>query len=395
MAKKTSRKTTTRKKAAARGTVAAPKRRSSSRGKKLPTGEKIVALAESVGVSASKQRDPSIEIPLRTLSNAQYSKAKRIIEMGDKTATRNFFDLNKAKGFMQTLLIASGCKRLIDEDKTVSIRGLYYLSKHTIAGTNEKTFDGQSESDPIIEDLEVALGSLREELHVFASSRGTIAGNLTVVSKGDEIDLRKMGAGGMSIPGIVEPDVLQFKKCDAKFILHVEKDTVWQRFNEDKFWKKHNCILTHGNGQPPRGVRRMLHRMHNELKLPLYCLLDNDPWGYYIYSVIKQGSINLAFESKRMAVPDAKLIGIRSRDFEEFDLSDDVKIAIDNKDIKRARQIMAYPWFKGKKEWEKEIAHMLKHGFKMEVESLLTKSISFVTETYVPNRLRHRTKWLD
>lgn len=365
------------------------------RKRKTPTAEKIVALAESVGVAAGEKRDPAIEIPLRTLSNAQYSKSKRIIEMGDKTATRNFFDLSKAKGFMQTLLIASGCKRLIDEDKTVSIRGLYYLSKHTIAGTNEKTFDAQVDSDPIIEDLEVALASLREELHVFASSRGTIAGNLTVVSKGDEINLRKMGAGGMSIPGIVEPDVLQFKKCDAKFILHVEKDTVWQRFNEDKFWQKHDCILTHGNGQPPRGVRRLLHRMHNELKLPVYCLLDNDPWGYYIYSVIKQGSINLAFESGRMAVPDAKLIGIRSRDFEEFELSDDVKIAIDNKDIKRARQILAYPWFAGKKEWETEIAHMLQHGFKMEVESLLTKSISFVTETYVPSRLRHRTKWLD
>ena len=57
--------------------------------------------------------------------------------------------------------------------------------------------------------------------------------------------------------------------------------------------RKHNCIMTHGGGQPPRGVRRILHLLHHELKLPVYCLLDNDPWGYYIYSVIKQGSINL------------------------------------------------------------------------------------------------------
>ena len=42
-------------------------------------------------------------------------------------------------------------------------------------------------------------------------------------------------------------------RCNAKFVLHVEKDTVWRRFNEDKFWKAHDCILTHGNGQPPRG----------------------------------------------------------------------------------------------------------------------------------------------
>jgi len=368
---------------------------SSTKARKTHATDQIVGLADMIVGQASKKKDPALEIPQRTLSNANYNKSRRIIEMGNKSATRNFFDMSKAKSFMQTVLIASGCKYLIDEDKTLSIRGLYYRMKHTIPGTNEKTFNDQDESDPIIEDVEVALNSLREELHVFASQRGSIAGNLTVVSKGDEIDLRRMGSGGWGIPGIVEPDVLQFKKCEAKFILHVEKDTVWQRFNEDKFWKEHNCIITHGNGQPPRGVRRLLYRMHDELKLPLFCLLDNDPWGYYIYSVIKQGSINLAFESNRMAVPDAKFIGVRSRDFEDFGLSDDVKIAVDDKDIKRANQIMSYPWFKGKKEWEKEIAAMLKHGFKMEVESLLTKSISFVTETYVPERLKQRSLWLD
>ena len=362
---------------------------------KSPAAGKIIGLAESVVKYAEKKKSPAIAIPLRTLSNAKFNKSRGIIEMGDKRSTRDFFDLGKARSFMQTMLIASGCKKLIDEDKTVSIRGLYYLSKHSIKGTNEKTFNDQNESDPIIEDLEVALDSLREELHVFASSRGTIAGNLTIVSKGDEIDLRRMGTSGWQIPGIVEPDVLQFKKCEAKFILHVEKDTVWQRFSEDKFAQKNNCIITHGNGQPPRGVRRLLSRMHNELKLPIFCLLDNDPWGYYIYSVIKQGSINLAFESARMAVPAAKFIGIRSRDYEDYGLKDDVKIAIDNNDIKRAKQIMNYPWFKGKKDWEREIDLMLKHGFKMEVESLLTKSISFVTETYVPEKLKQKNLWLD
>lgn len=358
-------------------------------------GEKLAGLAESVVEAARKRQDPTVRIPLRTLSNARFNKTRRIIEMGDAKQDRRFFNLGMAKSFMQTLLVASGCKVLIDEDKTASIRQIYYRLKHTIAGTNEKTFNDQSESDPILEDLEVAINALREELHVFADSRGSIAGNLTVVSKGDTIDLRRMGAGGMAIPSIVEPDVFEFRKCDARFVLHVEKGTVWQRFNEDKFWKEHNCILTHGGGQPPRGVRRLLHRMHNELKLPLYCLLDNDPWGYYIYSVIKQGSINLAFESQRMAVPDAVFIGVRSGDFEEFGLTDDVKIDIDEKDIKRAKQILNYPWFEGKKEWKKEIELMLKHGFKMEVESLLTKGISFVTETYVPQKLKDKKSWLD
>lgn len=369
--------------------------RKTNRSASKETVRKLEALAESVVQAARKKRDPSITIPLRTLSNARYSKAKRIIEMGDASQDRRFFNVGMAKSFMQTLLVASGCKKLIAEDKTASIRQVYYSLKHDIPGTSEKTFNDQDESDPILEDLEVSLGALREQLHVFAENKGSIAGNLTVVSRGDTIDLRRMGAAGMSVPSIVEPDVFQFGKCEAQFVLHVEKGTVWQRFNEDKFWKKNNCILTHGGGQPPRGVRRLLYRMHEELKLPIYCLLDNDPWGYYIYSVIKQGSINLAFESQRMAVPDAKFIGVRSGDYEEFGLSDNVKIAIDEKDIKRARQVLAYPWFEGKKDWKKEIDLMLGHGFKMEVESLVSKGISFVTEQYVPRKLKDPKSWLD
>ena len=214
-----------------------------------------------------------------------------------------------------------------------------------------------------------------------------MVGNITVVDNGDEIDCRRMGTGGYAIPSICEPDVIEFKKVDADFVLHVEKDTVWQRFNEDRFWETHNCILTEGSGQPPRGVRRMLHRLNKEHGLPIYCLLDCDPWGHYIYSVIKQGSISLAFESQRLAIPDAKFMGIRAIDYDRCDLSDDVKIDLSDRDITRAKQIAAYPWFEGNTQWQKEIKKMLSNGFKMEVESLITKDISYVTESYVPERL--------
>jgi DNA topoisomerase-6 subunit A len=240
----------------------------------------------------------------------------------------------------------------------------------------------------------VALGALREELHVFAENRGSMVGNITIVDKGDEIDCRRMGSGGYALPSIVEPDVIQFKKCEAKFVLHVEKGTVWNRFNEDRFWEKHNCILTHGAGQPPRGCRRLLQRLNQELKLPIICVLDNDPWGHYIYSVIKQGSISLAFESSRLAIPEAKFLGIRAKDFRECGLDDAVKIELTENDVKRAKEIAAYPWFAGHRGWQKEIDALLANGFKMEVESLITKDISYVSETYVPERLRKKD-WLD
>jgi DNA topoisomerase-6 subunit A len=345
------------------------------------------ALAGGVVESAAKSRTPHMDIPSRSLSNVRYNTSKRFIEMGTGKNRRELFNLSQAKAYMQSLLVASGAKRLIDEGKSTSLRGLYYMLKHTIEGTKEETFDVQSDSDTIIEDMEVTLNALREEMHLYAQKRGEMVGPIVLVDSGDEIDCSRMGSGGYGIPSIVESDRIQFKKCDAKFILHVEKDTVWQRFNEDKFWRKHNCILTHGAGQPPRGVRRMLNRMNDELKLPIYCLLDNDPWGYYIYSVIKQGSINLAYESRRMAIPDVRFMGLRSIDYERCDLSPSVQIKLNDQDIKRAKQIAAYPWFAKKKEWQKEIAKMLDNGFKLEVEALISKDISYVTEQYVPDRL--------
>ncbi len=358
------------------------------------TRDKVVNMADTVVKAAKRSKDPAIDIPTRSLSNVSYNKRKRFIEMGKNTNRRQLFNLSQAKSYMQTMLVGSGCKQLLDQGKSTSIRGLYYLLKHTIEGTKEETFNDQGECDPVIEDVEVLLGSLREELHLYAQKRGDMVGNIVLVDSGDTIDCSQMGSGGYGIPSIVEPDVMQFKQCKAKFILHVEKASVWQRFNEDKFWKTHNCLLTHGNGQPPRGVRRMLNRLHNELKLPIYCVLDNDPWGYYIYSVIKQGSINLAYESSRMAIPDAKYLGLRSIDLERCDLSDSVKIALNENDRKRAKQIAKYPWFENKKPWQKEIQKMLTNDFKLEVESLISKDISYVTEEYVPERLEMQD-WLD
>ena len=379
----------------ARKKKVAPIRRAADAPVKLTDKDKktlksIVGMGDRVVKIAGLSRAPHLEIPSRSLSNVKFNKSKRFIEMGKGTNKRELFNLSQAKSYMQTMLVASGCKQLIEQGKSTSIRGMYYLLKHTIEGTKEETFNEQSECDPVIEDVEVSLNALREELHVYASNRGSIVGNLVFDDSGDEIDCSRMGSGGYTIPSICEPDIIQFKKCEADFILHVEKDTVWRRFNEDKFWRTHNCILTHGGGQPPRGVRRLLHRMHHELELPVYCLLDNDPWGYYIYSVIKQGSINLAYESRRMAIPGAKFMGLRSKDYDRCELTPSVTIKLSDQDIKRAKQIASYPWFKDKKPWQKEIQTMLKNGFKLEVEALISKDISYVTEQYVPDRLEDR-----
>ena len=105
----------------------------------------------------------------------------------------------------------------------------------------------------------------------------------------------------------------------------------------------------------------MTRRLHEEYKLPVYVLVDNDPWGYYIYSVVKQGSINLAFESERMAIPKAKFIGLSSADPDRYGLPRNVGIKLNDKAIGRAKEPLKYRW------------RMLASGLKYELDALANK----------------------
>ena len=369
-------------------------------------GKRIESMAKGIAALVGKCQDPFIDIPSRTLSNVRFNEKRGIIELLDGKQRRFFFSLlgrrkgegSQAKKFMQTVRVAEVCRRLIDANDSTSIRDLFYNLKMPIKsgngkGPKELVFNEQSESDPIIEDIEVTVGALREELGVHAETKGTMVGPMTVNDNGDTIELTAMGSGGWGVPSIVESDVIRFVKCKAKFILLIEKGAVWQRFNKDRFWEKHKCMIIHGGGQPPRGVRRLIFRMHNELKLPLYVLVDNDPWGYYIYSVLKQGSINLAFESQRMAIPAARFIGMSSFDAERFDIPSHVPMPLTDEDRRRAREIRNYPWFQ-KRLWQREIKHMEALGVKLELEALSNKHFSFITEEYLPKKLKDK-RWLD
>ena len=353
---------------------------------------KLVGVADVVITAAQRQKDPTLAIPVRSLSNVTFNERKGMIEMGKGKQARSFFNVGMAKKFMQTVLVADALSELQRANLTTSLREIYYRTKHTIKNSHENTFDAQSESDPVIEDLEVSLEALREDLHVRAENGGSVVGPLVLSDDGDRVDCAKLGKGGYSVPSIVEPEYLQIKKCTADFVLLVEKGTQWNRLSEDKFWRRYNCVLLTGNGQPPRGVRRLARRLHEEKRLPVYVLVDNDPWGYYIYSVVKQGSINLAFESQRMAIPKAKF-GLSSADPDRYGLPRNVGIKLNEKDISRARELLNYQWFQNTP-WQKEIKRMLSSGLKYELDALANKDFQYLSKTYLPRKLKEKD-WLD
>lgn len=349
--------------------------------------KKLSESGEKVLKQIQKGDNPSIELPIRNLNNIYFDKQSKTIKLGDKTSERQFLNVAHARKFMQTVLVAAEIQKVIDAKATVSIRDLYYALKHTIAGTNENTFEEQAESDPIIEDIEAGLDLLREELHLAASSKGVIVGDMKVKDGKDTIDLNRMGSGGWGVPSNVEPERIEFKDLSADYVLFIEKDAVWKRFNEDAFWKKNKCIIVTGRGQPSRAERRLVQRLNKEYNLPVYALMDADPWGMYIYSVIKQGSISLSYSEEKLATPDTKYIGLTVKDVETFKIPKEVTIKLNQLDLKRLKEMESYEWFKTK-HWQEEFQLMREKGVKLELEALSKKGIRFITEEYLPQKIK-------
>jgi len=351
---------------------------------------KLAKMGDRLVAEIEKKQNPSIDIPIRALSNIIYDRKTGTLVLGDKSAKRYFFNAAHARKFMQTMMVSAFCKSLIDAKIHTSIRDMYYNLKRTLPDTDENTFDEQSESDPIIVDIEVALDLLREQLHLTTDRKGIVAGNVIIEDRGDLIDWSKLGSGGWSIPATVEE--IGFKKVKADFVLVVEKNAGFERLHEDKFWQKHNCILIGTGGQPSRGTRLLIQRLNQEHKLPVYVFADSDAYGLYIYSVIKFGSMNLAHISERIAVPEAKFIGLTPSDIYEYDLKK-CTIKMKDVDIKRAKDLLNYDWFK-KPHWQREINLMLEKGVKAEIEALSHRGLKFMSETYLPQKLKKK-EFLD
>jgi len=346
--------------------------------------KKLRDMGKEIAEEIKKGESPYVKLPIRSLSNIKFNEKDEQLQLGTAVSKRSFMNVAHSRKFMQTMLVASWvCRELVEEGITTSLRDMYYALKRTIPGTKENTVEEQGESDPVVVDIETMLDILREELHLNADVRGRVVGNVVIKDRGDTVDWSKLGSGGWSIPSNVEN--VEIKSVDADYILLIEKNAAFERLHEDKFWKENNCVLMTSQGQAARGIRRLASRLSEDHKLPLYIFTDGDAYGWYIYSVIKWGSMNLAHVSDRLGTPNAKFLGLTMTDIEKYEL-ENYTIKATDVDIKRAKELKDYVWFQAP-EWQKEIDKMIKSERKAELEALSSKGLRFITETYLPEKI--------
>jgi len=356
------------------------------------TKKKLEDLGNGIIKNISTGKNPKFVTAARKRSNIIYDKSTGYLKLGKAKEERDFINVAQSKRFMQTIAIAAKCHKFVSENLHTTIRGLFYQLKYSLGDdVDENIFNEQSESNPLIEDLEVALSSTRENLNLNANRKGVLAGNMKVMDRfGDElveIDCSKQGRSGWAIPSDVDNDI-KFVDIKAKYVIIVEKDALWQRLNEDGFWKKENAILITPQGQAARGTRRLIRKLADK-GLPIYVFTDSDAWGWYIYWTIKTGSINLAYIGDSVATPEARFIGVTMSDLDKYQFLNKLTMNASEVDLKRAQEMLNYEWIKRSKEWVVELERMIKSKKKLEQDALQGPRLTFVGE-YIKDKIKNK-----
>ncbi len=356
------------------------------------SSQKIEEMGKEIVGEISAGKSPKFSTLARTRSNIIFDQKQGYLRLGKTREERTFLNYSQSRRFMQTVAVAAKCHKFVNENLHTTIRGLFYQLKYSLGeDVDENVFSEQSESNPLIEDIEVALELKREDLNLNANRKGVLAGNMTVMdtfgNERLEIDCSKQGRSGWAIPSDVDNDI-EFVDVKAKYVLVVEKDALWQRLNEDGLWKKENFILITPQGQAARGTRRLIRKLA-DMGLPVYLFTDSDAWGWYIYWTIKTGSINLAYIGSDVATPEAKFIGVTMSDLDKYEFLNKMTINASDVDLKRAQEMLNYSWISKSKEWVTELERMIKSKKKLEQDALQGPRLTFVDD-YIKDKIKNK-----
>lgn len=357
----------------------------------------IDAIASEVRASIADGRLPEIKLPVRSLDNVTYDKARGYFELGAAHKMRTL-TMTTARSFAQTLRMMALSRTMVEHDDFATKREVYYISKNW----GDCRFDEQPESDAIMDDIEATAsieGLSREQLRFYPEAHGgSVAGRLTVIDQDSEtgeaveIDCAKLGSGAYSIPHSVER--LSFR-TEARFILAIETGGMFQRLNKHRFWESANCIIVEMGGVPTRATRRFIRLLSDREKLPVYCFVDCDPYGFTnIYRTLKVGSGNAAHVNRFLCVPQARFLGVTPQDIIDFGL-EDATHPLSPTDVKRAQDALQNdPFIKAHPAWIAAIEQQLKMGVRAEQQALAKWGLNYVIKDYLPRKLANPASFL-
>ncbi|MEA2053683.1 MAG: DNA topoisomerase IV subunit A [Candidatus Thermoplasmatota archaeon] len=348
--------------------------------------KEMMKIAEEIYEDFNNSRIPELKVPSRTKSNIAFDGKYRVWKYGNNMSTRSVVSLSGAYMLLRTTYTIDFIKKMIEQNKSSTLRELYYISE----GWGEGKFSSQGDSDRLAEDLEILTKKLREDMSLRPEEDGArVMGDLVIeeiTRKGEKRIIHcqdDVGDSGYSIPYNVEKEKLKIKGTNAKIVMAVETGGMFDRLVENGFDENKNTILVHLKGQPARSTRRFIKRLNEEKKLPIIVFTDGDPWSYRIFASVAYGAIKTAHISEYLATPSAEFLGITPSDILNYELPTD---DLTNEDVSALKAELSDPRFRDDF-WESEIKLQLKMKKKSEQQALAKYGLDYVTDKYLPEKL--------
>lgn len=339
--------------------------------------KRLYMLTDSIIEKIYATGRPTIELPSRTSANIIWDEENDLLLLGKQLQEKRFHSLSSVADITRLMRVLEAVNELLVKDLHATKREIFY--------SDVKLFGEQKNSDKSIEDIATMLYTTRNSTHIVASAKGSCIGRLRIRDKNDIIDLEGLGSGGWTISPML--DNIEILESDAEFILVVEKDAAMIRLAEARFWRKYPCIILTAKGAADIATRMFLKHLSKDLNLPVFSLVDSDPYGHYIHSVYLRGSKRLSYESPFLATPNIKLLGVLTRDLDKYKISKEGRLPMTEMDKKRTKELLNEDFVKKNKEWHKDLSLALKLKVKAEIQVLSSHGFEFLTETYLPEKL--------
>ncbi|KAI6215795.1 Meiotic recombination protein SPO11 [Aphelenchoides besseyi] len=186
----------------------------------------------------------------------------------------------------------------------------------------------------------------RYELNVMSSGKGCVMGRLQLVNKYGKI------LNFDAAPIAIVEDLCDFEHIfiDTTFILVVEKDSMFRSLIDNGFFEHLPDVLLvtvghfegscsygfQARGFPDFSTRYFLRWLLDMRPIPLFVLVDYDPFGFHIFMEYRYGNPKTMVESGDILLPEAQLFGMTSAQVDGLDLQ---KLPLTEGDHKRLKLV--------------------------------------------------------
>ena len=101
----------------------------------------------------------------------------------------------------------------------------------------------------------------------------------------------------------------------------------------------------------------------------------------------------MSYDSAALATSDIKWLGVRPSDLDRYKIPDACRLDMTPADIALGKQLLTEEFVTRNPAWVGELELMLKLGKKAEIQALSAFGFQYLTQTYLPEKLK-RGDWI-